>query len=182
MTQALTKEQQKIVEDNHNLIYGYAYKHNLDLDEYYDLLAIALCRAAMYYDGTKCKFTTYVYNCMCREVNNYKTYSKAKCRCVESNIVSLDVDVKTKDDKNNGSFEMYCLPSNLIDVLPEDYVIQKIIYEQIMLLLSNKEKQIFKYKEQGLSEKEIANRFEYSQQNINYFVQKIKQKWFLFCN
>lgn len=57
----LTEEQRKIVEDNHNLIYGYCYKYNLNVEEYYGDLAIALCEAAQTYKEEKSKFTTYVY-------------------------------------------------------------------------------------------------------------------------
>ena len=43
----LTPEQQKLVTDNHNLIYSLANAKNIDLDEYYDVLAIGLCKAAI---------------------------------------------------------------------------------------------------------------------------------------
>ena len=65
----LTPEQQKLVTDNHNLIYSLANAKNIDLDEYYDVLAIGLCKAAITFDETKSKFSTYVYACM---YNSYK--------------------------------------------------------------------------------------------------------------
>lgn len=46
---ALTYDEQKLVEDNHGLIYLVADCMDLDIDEYYGLLAIALCHAAQKY-------------------------------------------------------------------------------------------------------------------------------------
>lgn len=38
----LNKEQQKLVEDNHNLIYSFAKSRMVDTEEYYDVFAIGL--------------------------------------------------------------------------------------------------------------------------------------------
>ena len=46
---ALTYDEQKLVEDNHELIYLVADCMELDINEYYGLLAIALCHAAQKY-------------------------------------------------------------------------------------------------------------------------------------
>ena len=56
----LTEEQKRMVEENHNLIYWYCHKYNLDIEEYYGLFAIELCRAVQLYDPTKSKITTYI--------------------------------------------------------------------------------------------------------------------------
>lgn len=45
----LTDEQRVLVEDNHNLIYAYASRNNLTLDDWYGVLAYALCKAAQDY-------------------------------------------------------------------------------------------------------------------------------------
>ena len=44
----LTKEQKELVENNHKLIYYYIHKNGLSVDEYYDILAIGLCKAALH--------------------------------------------------------------------------------------------------------------------------------------
>ena len=49
----LTKEQKELVENNHKLIYYYIHKNGLSLDEYYDILAIGLCKAALNFDESK---------------------------------------------------------------------------------------------------------------------------------
>ena len=54
----LTKEQQKLVLNNHNLIYKCLKKYNLSAEEYYDIAAYALCKAALHFDPDKgCRFS-----------------------------------------------------------------------------------------------------------------------------
>lgn len=55
----LTDEQKKLVEENHSLIYWYAHKSKLDLDKWYGLLAIELCKAVMKYDSNRGELSTY---------------------------------------------------------------------------------------------------------------------------
>ena len=43
----LTQQQQQLVEDNHKLIYFYLYRNSLSVDEFYDVAAIGLCKAAI---------------------------------------------------------------------------------------------------------------------------------------
>lgn len=73
----LTIEQQKIVEDNHNLIYWYANKANLNIDEYYGLLAMELCKTVMKYDETKGSLAN-LYKMRCDNLikNEYRNNSR----------------------------------------------------------------------------------------------------------
>lgn len=67
----LTDSQRLLVEENHNLIYGYANKKNLNVYEYYDILAIGLCKAASAYDSSKGSFSNFAYFVMENEVKYY---------------------------------------------------------------------------------------------------------------
>lgn len=49
----LTKEQQELVEKNHQLIYGFANQNGVDPEETYDVLAIGLCKAALSFDPAR---------------------------------------------------------------------------------------------------------------------------------
>ena len=71
----MTDEQRKLVEDNHNLIYGFLNKKELT-DDYYDIVALGLCKAAMNYDESKGRFSTLAFKCMDREIGIYYTYLK----------------------------------------------------------------------------------------------------------
>lgn len=59
----LTEEERDLVTNNHNLIYSYLNKYNLS-EDYYDLCAIGLCRAAHFYEPEKGKFSTFAFLCM----------------------------------------------------------------------------------------------------------------------
>lgn len=65
MIKKLTPEQSQLAADNHNLIYWFMQKHNLD-EEWYDVLAIGLVNAAATYKGTAA-FSTYAICCMKNE-------------------------------------------------------------------------------------------------------------------
>ena len=41
-TRPLTKEERVFAEENHNLIYGYIRSHQLDIEEWYDILILSL--------------------------------------------------------------------------------------------------------------------------------------------
>lgn len=58
----LTEAQRRLVADNHNLIYGFAHKRRLSVDDWYDILAATLCRAAQSYDPARGAFSTWFYN------------------------------------------------------------------------------------------------------------------------
>lgn len=65
----MTTETTVLVEENHNLIYGYLHRMRLSIEEYYDLAAIGLCKAANSFDTSAgYKFSTYAYKCMNNEV------------------------------------------------------------------------------------------------------------------
>lgn len=59
---SMTDTQRDLAQKNHNLIYGYAHRHRLSVDNWYDVLALALCRAAQSYDPARGAFSTWFYN------------------------------------------------------------------------------------------------------------------------
>ena len=64
----LSSEQCQLVEDNYYLIYWFLKKHQLSIDEYYDVAAIGLCKVAKLYDPQRgFKFATFAYAVMLNE-------------------------------------------------------------------------------------------------------------------
>lgn len=59
----LTDEERDLVTNNHNLIYSYLHKYKLS-DDYYDLCALGLCRAAHFYEPERGKFSSFAFLCM----------------------------------------------------------------------------------------------------------------------
>ena len=95
----MTDEQRKMVEQNHNLIYDFLYKQNLDTEEYYDIAAIGLCEAAIKYDSKRSKFSTFAYRCMKSEVNHYHAYNTRKRRIPSDRIFSYDILLNSDEDE-----------------------------------------------------------------------------------
>ena len=69
----LTEDQRRLVEENHNLIYKVLYDHHLDVDEWYDVAAIGLCKAALFDPELNFQFSTYacasIWNNICNKYN-----------------------------------------------------------------------------------------------------------------
>ena len=59
----LTPEQRKLAEKHHNLIFYFMKRKRLDQEEFYDILAIALCKAVRSYGPSEYTFATYCYRC-----------------------------------------------------------------------------------------------------------------------
>lgn len=55
----LTEEQRQLAADNHGLVYYCIQKNNWSFEEYYDIAAIGLCKAAETYKPGKSKFATF---------------------------------------------------------------------------------------------------------------------------
>lgn len=89
----LNTEQRKLVEDNHDLIYGFMVKYKLDFNNWYDVCAIGLCKASVIYDNSTC-FSTLAYRCMYNEVSNTKRIGRSK-KHDDSRVISLNSEVKT---------------------------------------------------------------------------------------
>lgn len=70
----LSDDERKLVEDNHDLIYMIADCMEVDVDEYYGLLAIGLCHAAQKYKKRKraYDFAEFAKIIMVREVFSYQ--------------------------------------------------------------------------------------------------------------
>lgn len=79
----MTEQQKELVTNHHNLIYFVINNMHLPEDEYYDIVAIALCEAAIKYDDSKGKFSTFAVN-MCQNVvkNHIKSMYGTKKRGV----------------------------------------------------------------------------------------------------
>lgn len=95
----LTEEQKKMVENNHNLIYGYCMKKKLNIDDWYGDLAISLCEAVQNYDSNKSKFSTYAYKYFDNKVlyiNRENRFEKRKI-----NLLKTEIDTENISEEYN---------------------------------------------------------------------------------
>lgn len=88
----LTDEQKNLVDNNHNLIYFVLHKMNLPVEDYYDIAAIGMCKAAEMWDSSVSKFTTLAVVSMRNEILSSQRYERSKCRN-NSGDVSLDAPI-----------------------------------------------------------------------------------------
>lgn len=57
----LTDRERSLVEENHNLIYSFLHMRDLDVDEYYGLVAESLCNAVMHWEEDRGRLSTFFY-------------------------------------------------------------------------------------------------------------------------
>lgn len=95
----MTVDQKQLVEDNHNLIYKVLYDKHLDIDEWYDIAAIALCKAAMLFDpGKKIQFSTYACTAIWNNICNQYALNIADRQIPKDKIYSLDYEYGTGEE------------------------------------------------------------------------------------
>lgn len=172
---SLNKDQQKLVEDNYKLIYSYAYKTNLDIYEYYDILAIGLCHAALEYDPSKGKFSTYAYAAMCNEVyNHWRNTYKLKRAIPQDMLVSYNEILNEKIE----TLDIISYQAQK-DILRESYGldISHLFIEENIKKLNDKERFIVLRSALGYKQKEIAKELGISQSYISRILRNIEKKW-----
>lgn len=150
----LTEEQSKMVEDNHNLIYWYAHMKHLDVNEWYDILAIELCYAVMKYDPSKSVLSTYFK--LRADGVLYKQYQKSKLLKNSGLVVEYI-------DNQHGQAD--------VDIVPfEDSIIVKDI-------MDGKHGEILRLKATGYTQNEISQMLNISQAQVSRIIKKFRKEY-----
>ena len=173
----LTTEQQLLVEENHNLIYDFANKRNLIIDEYYDILAIGLCKAAPNYDINKGKFSTLAYQCMENELKVHWRHLQSKKVIPEDKIISYNTFRKVGE---NESLKESFIDSFVGTYSLDDVIIDNMFCNFFMSLLNDKEKIVINYIINGMTSNEIAIKLQCTVRNIYSIKRRIRKKWDVF--
>ena len=134
----LTENQSKLVEQNHNLIYGFAKKYNLDIEEWYDILALALCKAALAFDDKKAKFSTLYYLCASQMVEVERRKWRTQKRIPKESCISLDEPL----DSDNELTLKTCLADTRIDFVKDLELKDQL--STLLKTLSDRDKKILK--------------------------------------
>lgn len=94
----LNEMQQRLVEENHNLIYSFLNSRSLSLDaieDWYGTAAIGLCKAALIFDESRgVKFSTLAYFIMDNEVKRVKRAGRKEVLA----LCSLDEEVNNETE------------------------------------------------------------------------------------
>lgn len=167
----MTKEQEQLVIDNHNLIYFFLNKWGKileysDMTDYYDICAIGLCKAAITYDSSKdVKFATYAGVCIENEIKlelrNKKKYSAP--------LYSLDM---TFNNTSDGTGEIAFVDNLTTGLSAYD----EILPYQLDKVLNAREYKLVALILQDYTQVEIGNIIGISQAQVSRMFSKIKQK------
>lgn len=161
----MTEEQKKLVEDNHKLIYFMLHKYNLDIEEYYDIFALALCNAAINYDTNRgTAFSTYAASAMKGAFLHNIRKSKAQCR--SGNCISIDEVIY-----NDGTKDLITLEdmlSNRLDAFDESILID-------FTKLNDRVREILWLSYCGYTQREIADIFGIGQPQVSRELKKAKK-------
>ena len=167
--ETLTERQRELAAKNHNLIYAYAHKKGISIDDYYDVLAIGLCNAAKAFDEDRSKFSTFAFKCMDNEMN---TASKNKKTVIPNDlVVSYDSQESINNINNGLSFA-----ETISDFKYHESIVYDMMTNEIMNSLTKKESIIFKYLISGLTHREIASEMKCNRSNVTYFANRIRKK------
>lgn len=163
----MTKEQEQLVTDNHNLIYWFIQKKNLDLELYYDVLAIGLCKAAIHYDESKnLKFATYAVIVMDNEY-------KAECRRNMSQRRRCDTLCSLDEPIHNEQGDIFSRSELITNGLT---AYDEIIPYDLEDVLNDRQLQIARLCMLGFTQDEISKQLNYSQSYISRLLAQIKKK------
>ena len=166
----LNDEQRSFVETNHNLIYSFLNTYNLDVEMHYDLAAIGLCKAGATYNDSLRKFSTYAYQCMWNVVFTYIRRQRMKKRIPEQSIVYYQNEL---NDKSGDSYEFLNFIASSVNV--EDEVLNKVIFEDVVKGLNDKERKILKLLASGFTQSHIGSIVGCSQAEVSRVKNKIRK-------
>ena len=173
MKEPLTKEQQNLVTENHNLIYEFAKRKHLAIDEYYGILAIGLCQAAQIYDCNYGKFSTVANKCMNNILLSHYQHLSLQRSVPENMILYYDAPKSSDGGSDNG-----CILDNIADShCTHDIVVGGIMSEILINLLSEKEQMIANMLMNGVTQDKIAEYMGCKRQNIGHYIKQIRKKW-----
>lgn len=155
----LNEIQKKLVEDNIGLVYHFIRRYNLCESEYYDVAAIALCKAALTYTNGIGKFSSYALLVIRNEV-----YTALKKDAVRSKhcMYIYDVIDSLLPAKQN-------IESSFIDKESVDRLLKAIDN------LPSQEKQIVKLRLRGFTQCAIGKELGISQPTVTKRLKDIKE-------
>ena len=152
------------------------YKYHLDVEEWYDLAAIGLCKAANTYNNNKSGFSTYAYKCMFTTVMMEKRKENAMRTIPQNQIFYYESQVgEESKDKDTSTFLNY-IPSKQ-DI--ENETISALSLENIKNELAGNKRKVFLLLKEGYAQCEISEIIGISKQRVSKIKQEIAEKYYM---
>ena len=172
----ITNEARKLVEENHNLIYSFLYKYHLDVEEWYDLAAIGLCKAANTYNNDKSGFSTYAYKCMYTTIMQEKRKENAMRTIPQNQIVYYENKLNEESKDNDTSTFLNYIPSKQN---VETETISTLSLDNIENELVGNKRKVFLMLKEGYTQCEISKIIGISKQRVSKIKQEIVEKYYM---
>lgn len=180
----MDKQWQSIATENHNLIYKFLHKYDLDENEYYDLAAIGFCKACMTYDSSyKTSLSTYAFKCMFNSVFSSSNYRNGS-NIFYNSCISYNQEILS--NKGNSQIENL----EIIDMLEDtkynterDCISKLMINQYLDSIKNHKHVEILKYivDNEDVNQIDIGHKFGYSQSYISRIVREFRDGYKKFC-
>lgn len=163
----LTDEERKLVEQNHKLILKYLADHSatMEYEDWYDVLAVGLCKAAKAYNPDRGRFSTLAFACFKTEVGKVYRETNPKKQQMYDNMVYFDACVDEEGEYDGDWIEnlapqKYSVQSNVLShCILEEYFEKRKIREQTREIFS-----LFQY---GYTQREIADKLDCTVANVS---------------
>lgn len=173
----LTPEQQKLVEQNHNLIYSFAMLRGANVDEAYGALATGLCLAARSYSPEKnVSFSTYAYRVMRNEL--VREWRDSRVRSIPDELVfSYDATMPGDDHGHESSY---------LDKMDDISMVTRLDTSAVEIrefidTLSEHERDALDALFNSRTASDAADKLHISKQRISWIRQKLGRKWHEFA-
>ena len=169
-------DRKKLAEENHKLIYWFCWKNHLDLEEWYDIIAIGYMKGInSYNENLKTKLSTYLIKVMKNEYFLTLRNKKYTKYIPENEILSLDFEYNSDEDKENYNILDFVVNENS---LFENNVCLKIDIKKVFneLKIPKRNYEIFMMRVQGSKLEEIASDFGISRERVRMICKNIGEK------
>lgn len=170
----MTEEQRKQVAENHNLIYAFLNKHQLPIEEYYDLAAIGLCKAAEKFNPGLLEFSTYAYYCMRSMISHELRKERKLSRVPKEQLVYYQAEKEGRD----GKLQVWEIPAK---ESVEEQIVGKVAAQNFMDSLEEREQKILNLLEQGFTQQEVSTAVGVSQAYVSRTKMRLKKRLLALC-
>ena len=166
----LTEEQRELVNNNIGLVKKFIEKKRLKYDDWYDLMCIALCEAAITFNPEKGKFSTHAFWKMQQKLTNEATNMNRSKRGNNDKPMRLDQTVRVEN-------EDYTLAELVAseDNVEESAMLRKNMSD-MMKMLSKTQQFIAVELANGKTQKEIAEELGIARQTFNTHLKRMRDK------
>lgn len=168
----MTSETKELVTENHNLIFHFLNKRNMSMEEWYDVLAIALCNAAETFDENKSKFATYALKCMSYAVCKELQLQEHLNRKINKTTYSYEEKIKGELFNRDDATVQSILPNTFNT---EIEAITNVIFLDCYNQLCNRDREIISMLADGYNMKEIGRKFGITSEAVRLIKIKFRQ-------